>query len=177
MPEHPRHQPLNAGYTIVELILAAAISATIALVSALLFKAGILSYIYSMRQASAVTAARASLSGDGAKTGLLWEAQGASAVQSLDAATLTLSTISGGTVTYSVNGDAFTRVSGTSTMVLATGVTSLALNYYNLNAGGTIIESTAPASAALITARITVAGKSADDKTQVFYGGAKLRNH
>jgi hypothetical protein len=98
-------------------------------------------------------------------------------VQSLDAATLTLSTISGGTVTYSVNGDAFTRVSGTSTMVLATGVTSLALKYYNLNAGGTIIESTAPASAALITARITVAGKSAADKTQVFYGGAKLRNH
>lgn len=178
MPEHARHQPLSAGFTIVELIIAAAISAVIALVSAGLFKAGMLSYLYSIRQASAASAARASLSGDGSKVGLLWEAQAAAAVQTLHASTLTLTTNAGATVSYYVTEDGdFYRVAASSSARLATGVSALALNYYNLDASGTVIESTAPASAALVTARLTVAGKSSADKTQVFYGGARLRNH
>jgi prepilin-type N-terminal cleavage/methylation domain-containing protein len=178
MPEHPLRQPLNAGFTLVELMLAASISAVIALVSALLFKAGMVSYLYSYRQATALTAARASLSGDGSKTGLLWEAEEAKAVQSLNASTLTLTTASLGTVSYYVTGGgSLYRVAGSSASVLATGVSSLALNYYNLNATGAIIESTAAVSANLVTARLTVVKKSVSDKDHVYFAGARLRNH
>lgn len=177
MPRHHRLQPLNAGFTIAEMILVVSISSVIALVSALLFKGGMLSYIYAMRQAAAISAARASLTGDGSKAGLLWEAQGAAAVQSLDAGTLTLTTNSGGTVSYYVSNGSFYRTAGLSTTLLAADVTALALKYYNLNGAGSVIESTAAASASLVTARLTVAGKSSADKVQVFYAGARMRNH
>jgi hypothetical protein len=59
----------------------------------------------------------------------------------------------------------------------AEGVSAVALNYYNLNDAGRIIESTAPASAALITAMVSIHGKNPRRKTYNFFSGARLRNH
>lgn len=177
MPEHTRHQPLNSGFTIVELMLAAAISATIALVSVALFKGGMLSYLYSARQASALSSARKAFSGDGSKYGLLWEAQGAREVQSLDPSRLTLTSMSGVTISYFVSGGSLYKVVGGSTAVLAPEASSLALNYYNPDAAGAVVESTAAVSASFVTARLTVEGKGPGAKSQVYYGGARLRNH
>lgn len=176
MPEHHRRQPLSRGFSLVELIVAAATAALIALVSAMLFKAAFVTYVYTVNQSAALAAARGAISGDGSRLGLLWETQSSDAVSALTADELT-AVASTDTIRFHLSdGDLYKTRAGVTTK-LADDVDSLAINYYNVNASGLVVESTAANSASLVTALVTMRGNGANDKTYRFYSGARLRNH
>lgn len=177
MPLYPPHQPLNRGFTLVELIIAAATAGVIALVSTMLFKAAIVTYMYTMRQSAALSSARTTLMGDGSKFGILWEAQSADYVTSLSATQLGLA--SSGTVTahFRLQGDDLYKIKSGATTTLAGSIDSMAIGYYNLDASGLIMESTATASATYVTALLTMRGNTDNDKVYRFFTGARLRNH
>lgn len=166
------------GFTIAELTVGVACAAVISLVSAGLFKAGVSTYNYTIRQNSVLIAAANSLSGDGSRLGILSSTRQAKDVGSLSATTLVLVSTAGATTTFALSGENLNRTENSLTTQLATGISTVTYRYYNLNPStGLIMESTAAVSAAMVTANLVVKGKYATQRNYLFYGAARLRNH
>jgi len=166
------------GVTLIELMVGVATAVIIAAVSATLLKAGLMTYTYSVRQNEALTRARKALGNEGAATGVLRGSRTAYALSELNAAQVTVTATTAATITsyYVSGGGLYRSVAGTPALH-AEGITSLTVNYYNLNASGLIVESTAAASATLVTARVTLRGKTAQQKDYHLFSGTLLRNH
>ena len=177
MPRHRFDQSLNRGFTVVELLMGLAVSGVVALVASGLFKAGLLTFHYAVRQNHALTAGRKALAGDGSRHGMVWMSQGAASVAGLDASSLAVSPPGALSTTFHVHGEGLYRSQLDVPVMHAEGVSAVALHYYNLDDGGRIVASTAPASASLVTALVSVHGKSPRRKTYHFFSGARLRNH
>lgn len=154
-----------------------AVSGVVALVTAGLFKAGLLTFNYAVRQNYALSSARKALDGDGPRYGMVWMSQGASFVETLAASSLTVAAPNALPTTFAVHGQDLYQSQLDVKVKHAEGVSSVALNYYNLDDAGRIVESTSPASATLVTALVSIRGKDPRRKTYEFFSGAQLRNH
>ncbi len=178
MPDNRFHQPLSrSGFTLMELVIGIAVAAVVGLVSAGLFKAGLKTYNYSYRQTSVLAGARRALSGSGSLPGVIWAAQSASSVTALSGSSLTLAPPSASSITYQVSGgNLYQTTSGVRTLQ-SVSVSSAVFSYYNLDSSGLIMVSTLAANATFVTMQLTLTGKSANDRTYNFLGGAQLRNH
>lgn len=151
-----------------------AISATLALVVSALFKAGILTSRYSLGQTQILDEARTALVGSGRVKGVLWQTQEASSFTMLSSTSLALGYAGAASITFRLSGkDLLQRQLGVDQKV-TTGISEMAFSYYNLDAAGRIMESTAAASAALVTATIVLPGDRG--KNYTFFTGAVPRN-
>lgn len=177
MSRHRDDQSLRRGFTIVELLVGVVTAATIATVSAMVLKAGLMTYNYTTRQNQMLAGGRKALGGEGSARGLVLTSRSSVSVTSLSASSLVvLSTLSVVT-TYAVSNENLVGTSSGATVLKAGPMSSLALNYYNLDGAGRIVESTAAASAVLVTALVSLQGQFAGQKTYTLFSGAKLRNH
>lgn len=177
MPKYRCNQPLNRrGLTLAEVAIGSALIGVVALVTAGLFRAGMLTYNYVYRQTRVLAGARKALSGDGSHFGIVWAAQSASSVSALDAARLTLVPPLGVNTWFFVSGGKLYQSYLSVQTLQAEPVSSLAVNYYNLDDSGRIVVSTVAASAAFATAQISMRGNAPKDKAYNFISGARLRN-
>ena len=178
MPGHRHRKPLKSGYTLLELVVGLAAAGIVAMATALLFKAGIVTYNYNIQQNAALSSARDAFNkASGGRSGMLWSSQSAQAVQSLSATSLAVISTSAVTTSYTLtNGTLIRAGGGGSTMPQAASISALAVNYYNMASSGLITESTAAASASMVTALMSVVG---NDKWRTYYmfSGTRLRNH
>lgn len=170
---------MNArGLTVVELLVGLVTAAIIGAVSAGMLKAGIMTYTHSVRQNDALTRTRKAVGGEGAAAGVLRGSRSAHAVNDLNAGEVGVLVSSSSILTryHVAGGDLFLSKGGASGLH-ADDITSIAVNYYNLDGNGLIMESTAAASARLVTALVTVAGKNSKQKDYQLFSGTLLRNH
>lgn len=166
----------RAGFTLVEAMMGVALAAIVGLVLAGIFKAGLDTYNYTMRQSLVLTSYRKAAAGDGPRRGMVWSAQDAVSVAALTASTLTVNPSAGAALNYTVTGEKLWRSQAGTFQVQAPAVTGLQVNYYNLDAAGLVIESTAAASALMATT-LTTLQATGKYKTYVFFSGGLLRNH
>lgn len=165
------------GVTLIELMVAVVTAAIIAAASAALIKAGIMTYAFSVRQNEALTKTRKALGRESASSGIMPTGRYAHTVSALNAANVTVLVSSNSTAnSYYVSAGALTRSQGGTPAVHAESITTFAVNYYNMNASGLIIESTSAASARLVTALVTVDAKTNKQKSHTLFSGAMLRN-
>jgi len=168
----------DRGLTLVELMVGLVTATIIGAVSASILKAGLMTYNHSVRQNDAMSRTRKALGGLGAETGILRAGRAAYAVSALDASSVgVLSSTASVLTSYYVSGDGLYRSQGGVPSLHADSLTSLAVNYYNLDASGLIIESTSPVSAKLVTALVTLEGKTDRQKDYHLFSGVLLRNH
>lgn len=166
------------GATLVELLVGIATAVVIGAVSASILKAGIMTYSHSVRQNEALTAMRKAVGGEGAAFGVLRASRAASSVSALDAASVgVVSSTSAVLTSYYVSGGKLYRSVGGAAGVHADKIASIAVNYYNLDGSGLIVESTAAASAQLVTALVTVKGQNSKRRDYHLFSGTLLRNH
>jgi Tfp pilus assembly protein PilV len=172
------HESMSAGFTMLEALLGIAVASIIALASAGLFKAGIMTYNYTARQNDILENARKALSGDASKRGLLWAARTAPTVQALNANTLVVADVGGVTsTTFSLTSQNLNYTNASGTFKLADKITAISFAYYNIGPDGRIQVSTAATSATLVTASLTLTGKNASQREYKAFSGARLRNH
>lgn len=165
------------GVTLIELMMGVVTVAIIAAASAALLKAGIVTYSFSVRQNEALTKTRKALGRDGAASGIMPTGRYAHAVGALNAAAVTVLVSSDSAVdSYYVAGGALERSQGGTAAVHAESIASLAVNYYNMNSSGLIVESTAAASARLVTALVAMPAKTNKQKSHRLFSGTMLRN-
>jgi hypothetical protein len=166
------------GFTVMELVIGLGTAAILGLVSASLFKAGMLTYNYMSRQNKALASSIKALSGDGSRSGILRTARAAKSVQSLGSTTMTFVSTASATTAFTLGGTNLTYTTSAGTKVQATDISTMTLGYYNFNTGtGRLIQSTAAASATLITVQLDMKGKSGTQKDYNFFSGAWMRNH
>lgn len=173
MPRHHPRQPVERGLTLVELVVGIAAMSVITLVLAGLFKAGLQSYRYALRQNLVLANARKAIEGDGRSRGILWNAQAAQSL-ALSSGSVTLSLPSQPSLQYLVSDRTLLQSQMGTQQKQADGVTGLQSGYYNLDGQGRIMQSTAAASAAMVATTLTMQGRG--EKTYVFFSGAGLRN-
>ncbi len=166
------------GFTVPEMAVGIACAAVISLVSAGLFKAGVGTYNYTVRQNAALLAGSNALSGDGSRSGILASARQAKSVSALSSTSLVLLSTAAAATSFALSSENVTRTENGITSQLAAGVSTMTFRYYNINAGtGLIMESTAAVNASLVTAHLNVKGRYSAQRTYVFFGAARLRNH
>lgn len=171
------HKPLNRkGFTVLEVTAGLAVAGVLALVAAGLFRAGLKSYFYSVRQTGAVLAACRSFSGYGAQNGVIWSAQGATGVTTLSASSVTLVQADSTTVAFAAQNGGFYRAAGAYTTRLAEGVDTAAISYYSLDSNGRVIVATSAATAVLVSAQVSAQGTSPNEKPYTFTAAARLYN-
>lgn len=170
---------MNArGLTLVELLVGLVTAGIIGAVSAGMLKAGIMTYTHSVRQNDALTRTRKAVGGEGSAAGVLRGSRSAHTVSALAADEVRVLVSSSSVLTnyYVSGGDLFLSRDGAAGLH-ADKVTSIAVNYYNLDGNGLIVESTAAVSARLMTALVTVAGQTSKQKDYHLFSGTLLRNH
>lgn len=166
------------GVTLVELVVGVATAVTIGAVSAGILKAGIMTYGHSVRQNDALTRTRKAVGGEASAFGILRASRAANAVSALNAAQVgVLSSTSTVLTSYYVSGGQLFRAVAGAPSMHADEITSMTVNYYNLNGNGLIIESTSTASATLVTALVTLQGKTSRLRDYHLFSGTLLRNH
>ncbi|MFH1724272.1 MAG: prepilin-type N-terminal cleavage/methylation domain-containing protein [Elusimicrobiota bacterium] len=174
MPGHRAHQPLNRGFTLIELAVGVAVLGTLVLLIAGLFRAGAVTSEYTLRHTFALANARKSFQGEGSRRGLVWGAQNARKVRALSAGALSTKDAANDDVDYTLSKGKILRSQLGTQRSLSEGIESVEFKYYNLADDGTVIESTAPESAAMVTAMISIKGSRGN--TYRFLSGAALRN-
>lgn len=162
------------GFTLVELMVGIAISAVLALVIAGLFKAGLLTARYSLGETQVLSQARAGLIGTGKIKGVLWQTQEASSFSTLSSTSLALGYAAAASISFQLSGRSLLQSQLGVDQALASGISTMTFAYYNLDAAGRVMESTAAESAALVTAEIVLPGDRG--KNYAFLTGARLRN-
>ena len=163
--------------TLIELLVGLVTAVIIAGICAKVLQLGIMTYTFSARQNAFLSQVRKAVAGDGAHLGLLWEGRGSTSFSALSAVSMAVvSSDSVNTSFFIANGNLY-RTKATDTVIQASGINSLSLNYYNMSAAGVIMTSTAPESATLATALVTMQGNSNTQKTYTLFSGARLRNH
>lgn len=169
---------MNArGVTLVELLVGLAAATVIGAASAGILKAGIMTYAHSVRQNDALTRTRKAMGGAGSAAGILRASRPSSSVSALNAASVVVVSTSAALTTYSTSGGNLYLTKDGTTSLHADKVTSIAVNYYNLDGSGLIFESTSAASARLVTALVTLKGTTSRQKDYALFSGALLRNH
>ena len=170
---------MNArGLTLIELLVGLVTALIIGAVSASILKAGIMTYTHSVRQNDALTRTRKAIGGEASAAGVVRAGRSAYAVSALDASSVgVLSSTSAVLTSYYVSGGDLYLSKGGVAGLHADKVTGIAVNYYNLDAAGLVVESTSAASARLVTALVTVAGTTAKQKDYHLFSGTLLRNH
>lgn len=176
MPRHSRHQSLKRGVTLIELLIAMTTAVTIATAATLLFKVAIRTYQTTARQTLALGSIRNALAGNGSSPGMLEAARLGKTLSSLGGSPLVVLSTSGVSSTFSLSGTDLYRADSAGSTVLAGSISTMTFGYYNMNASGLIMQSTAAASATMVTAQVTLTG-TGTQKTYVSFGGARLRNH
>lgn len=150
------------------------ISALLSLVVASLFKAGILTSRYSLGQTQILSQARSALMGRGRVKGLLWQAQEASSCAALSSTSAAFGYAAEASLGLRLSGRALLQSRLGVDETLASGLSSMSFAYYNLDEAGLVVESTAAASAVLVTVSIVLPGDRG--KSYSFLSGARLRN-
>ena len=166
------------GLTLVELLVGLVTAVIIGAVSASMFKAGIMTYTHSVRQNGALTRTRKALGGEGSAAGITRTGRSAYAVSALDAGSVgVLSSTSAVLASYAVSGgDLYFSKAGVSKLHVDK-ITSMSVNYYNMDSSGLIFESTSAASARLVTTLVTLRGNNSKQKDYHLFSGVLLRNH
>lgn len=167
----------SRGVTLVELMMGVVTAVIIGAASAGLLKAGIMTYTFSVAQNEALTKTRKAVSGEGSVSGIVPAGRGAYAVDALNASQVAVLSSSAAVVTsyYISSGSLFKSKGGTAGLH-AESITSVEVNYYNMDSNGLITESTSAASARLVTALVTMAGKTSKLKDHKLFSGTTLRN-
>lgn len=167
---------MRSGFSLVELLIGVVTASVLALVTAQLFRIGMQTYLSTMRQDQALSVIRQALGAEGSQVGLTWSSRGAHAVQSLSASSLAIhASTSTAVTTFTTSGGTLWKTDASGTSKLADRVASLAVNYYNLDGSGRVVESTAAAAAALVTVRLTMTVVPGQ-KSYESFSGALLRN-
>lgn len=166
------------GLTLVELLVGLVTALIIGAVSASILKAGIMTYTHSVRRNEALTRTRKAVGGEGSAAGIVRAARSAHAVSDLeDDEVGVLSSTSSVLTSYEVEDGGLYLTKAGVTALHADQVTEIAVNYYNLDGNGLIFESTAAASARLVTTLVTLKGKNNKQKDYKLFSGVVLRNH
>jgi len=168
----------SAGFTFLELLLGVALTAILGVVSARLLQAGLKTYSYTARQAVALSTGAAALRGEGTRPGLVVTARSAKTISSLSPTSLVVTSPSAVVTTFTVSNGALTRTSSLGSLVFqASGVEPLAVNYYNIDGAGLIVESTVAAWATMATFNLNVRGLPGSSRSYNLFSGVGLRNH
>jgi len=166
------------GVTLVELVVGVATAVVIGAVSAGILKAGIMTYSNSVHAHESLTRIRKALGGEGAAFGVLRAGRAANAVAALNAAQVEVNSSTSTVLTsYYVSGGRLLRSVGGVVTQQADEMSTMTVNYYNMNASGLIVESTSTASATLVTALVTLRGKTTKLRDYQLFSGTMLRNH
>lgn len=166
---------MNRGFTLVEAVVGMAVLALISLGVAGIFKAGMSASNYTLRQTFVVSNARKALLGDGARKGLVWDLREAEAVTALSTGSVSVSPPGSSVLSFTLGADFLRRTHSGVSKEQAKGVTGLGVSYYNFDDGGRVVESTAPASAMLVTTELVLSRRG--QREYRFLSGARLRNH
>jgi hypothetical protein len=164
--------------TLIELLVATVTAAILVTVCAQVLLIGIKTYNYAARQTASLTATRKILAGDGSRLGVLASSRDAYAFSSLQSSSVALLSGSSGALTnyYVTNGN-FYHTTGGSSVLQATGVSSLSLNYY-MATNGIISSTTVLSSATMVTALVRITpGTAGTQYSYPLFSGAELRNH
>lgn len=167
-------RPAPSGFTLVEAVVGIAVLAIVGLAVAGLFKAGLKASSYTLNQLSFLSSARMAVLGDASRHGLVWTSQESSSAVSLSTGSLTLGQAAGSAVTFRTAASTLLRGQLGLEKAQAEDIAGLTLAYYNLDASGRVIESTAPAGAAFVTFELGVTRPRSSE--QRFFSGARLRN-
>lgn len=166
------------GLTLVELLVGLVTALIIGAVSASILKAGIMTYTHSVRQNDALARTRKAVGGEGSAAGVVRAGRSAHTVTALDASAVGVLVSSSSVLTsFSVSGGNLYLTKGGVSTLHADQITEIAVNYYNLDGNGLIFESTAAASAKLVTTLVTLKGKTPKQKDYKLFSGVVLRNH
>jgi len=174
MSQHTFHQPLNAGFTLMELTIGLASFGIIGAILVMLFSAGLKSVNYSLFQTLMLTSARQAFEGSDTLHGMVWQARQAASLNDLAASTLDLNTPAGSLVQYQISNQSLINVQQGIQKTQAVKVVALSVNYYAMNSQGTIVQSTTAASATMVTTSIQIQGPKF--QPHYFFTGAELRN-
>lgn len=178
MHGHHTYEPLTRrGFTMLELVVGIALAAVIGLVCAGLFRAGIKSYNYSYRQTRVIYSARQAMAANGARLGMIWAAQTAASVDSLSVSTLSVTQPGDFSTSYLISNKNLYACRLAAKDLQAESVSTMTVSYYNLDANGHIMVSTAPEAVAMVTTQISMQGSTARDRTYNFMSGALVRNN
>ena len=151
-----------------------AIASVLSLVVAGIFKAGILTSRYSLSQTQILSEARAALIGTGKLKGVLWQVQEGSSFSTLSSTSLAVGYASAASISFRLSGKDLLQRQLSVDQKVTTGISSMTFSYYNLDAAGHIMESTAAVSASLVTGTAVLPGERS--KNYTFFTGAALRN-
>lgn len=176
MPRHHHHQSLRAGYSLVELLIGAALTGLLALVMARMMIALVRGSQYATRQAAQLASSRRSLNDAGPHRGMIWAAQEAEAALSLSTSTLQLTLPVLETYDYEVVASTLMKTQNGSGYKQAANVSSMTLSYFEIDSTGHIFRSTVAAQASLVQVLLTVRGKTSKDRTYSILSAAWLRN-
>ena len=166
------------GLTLVELLVGLVTALIMGAVSAGILKAGIMTYTHSARQNDVLARARKALGGEASAAGVVRAARSAHTVSDLEDDEVGVLTSSSSVLTsYEAEDGSLYLTKGGVTTLHADQVTEIAVNYYNLDGNGLIFESTAAASASLVTTLVTLKGKNNKQKDYKLFSGVVLRNH
>lgn len=166
------------GVTLVELLVGLVTALIIGAVSASILKAGIMTYSHSVRQNDALTRTRKAVGGEGSAAGVVRAGRSAHTVDALDAAEFGVRSSTSSVLTsYAVSGGNLYLSKAGVSVLHADQITQIAVNYYNMDGDGLIAESTSAASAKLVTALVTLKGKTPKQKDYKLFSGVLLRNH
>lgn len=174
---HGHEQMSRRGATLVELMAGVVTAAIIAAASAGLLKAGMMTYTASVRQNEALTKLRKAVGSEGSATGILPVSRGAYAVNALNAAQLAvLSSSSAVVMSYYASAGNLIKSQGGVPATHAESIGTIAVNYYNTDSNGLVVESTTAAGARLVTALVTYPAKTNKLKDHKLFAGTLLRN-
>lgn len=160
--------------TLVEALVGIVVLAIVSVAAAGLFKAGIRSSVYTLRQTAFLTGARKGLLGEAGRHGLVWTSQESASAADLSTGTLTLGQAAGSAVSFRLQQGRLLRSQVGVDSVQAGDISRLSVAYYNLDDAGLVIESTAAAGAAFVTFELGVSRDGSPE--QRFFSGARLRN-
>jgi len=161
--------------TLVELVMGLVIIAVIAGIITGLFKAGIKSFHYTLRQTLVLANARKAFDGDGSAHGLLWQAREAGSVNTLGASTLHVDSPQGFPVQYTLSDGVLWNIQRGDQTEQAKAVTAMQTKYYHMSDQGIITESVDASSATLITVFLQM--EAPRKKSYSFFSGGQLRNY
>lgn len=168
----------DRGLTLLELLVGIVTAAIIGAVSTQMLKAGIMTYNFSVSQNDALTKTRKALGREGASSGIMPAGRAAAKVLGLGVSSVTFASLYSGVTTYYVTAGNLNRTGTAGSALQAGSITSLAVGYYNMDANtGLIRVSSAASSATLVTALVTLKGKTNKLSDYTLYSGALLRNH
>lgn len=160
-----------------ELLVGVLLMAMAALVMARMIGALAKGSLYTARQSAALSGSRRALVNSGGERGLVWAAQEASAVRSLDASALQLVLPGPVNADYAVVGSSvLVKTEGGVVFSQAPAISSMAVSYFEIGADGLIFQSTAASQASLVQVVLTVKGKGAQERSYGIVSGAWLRN-